>query len=182
MSDYRPSRRSAVVGAATAAMIVPRHVLGGSGYQAPSTRADCRRRSGWNGPPVSDGCSDEAIVALCDVDHASAAMVFRKYPSARTYKDWRVLFEREGEFDAVIIATADHNHALRQRQTMDVQRSGGGRPWRLTTEWRVSEGERSAVHTDGRRDALQLSRQQQLRRCHRTDAVPWRAGQRSAVV
>jgi len=113
MSDQRPSRRSAVVGTAAAAMIVPRHVLGGSGYQAPSDRVRIAGVGvGGMGRRYLDGCSSEAIVALCDVDHTFAAKVFRKYPSAKTYKDWRVLFERESDFDAVIVATPDHNHAL----------------------------------------------------------------------
>jgi predicted dehydrogenase len=94
-------------------MIVPRHVLGGSGYQAPSDRVRIAGVGvGGMGRRYLEGCSTEAVVALCDVDHTFAAKVFRKYPSAKTYKDWRVLFERERDFDAVVVATPDHSHAL----------------------------------------------------------------------
>jgi predicted dehydrogenase len=53
------------------------------------------------------------IVALCDVDDARAGDVYKKYPSAKRYKDFRRLFdEMEGQIDAVIIATPDHTHAV----------------------------------------------------------------------
>jgi predicted dehydrogenase len=99
--------------AATAAMIVPRHVLGGVGYQAPS---DTLRIAGIGvggmGRRYLQGCAGERVVALCDVDHDFAAKVFRKYPQAAVFQDWRKLMDREKEFDAVIVATPDHNHAL----------------------------------------------------------------------
>ena len=56
-------------------------------------------------------CSDENIVALCDVNEASAAAARRKYPQARFYKDFRVMLEKEKSIDAVDIATPDHMHA-----------------------------------------------------------------------
>jgi predicted dehydrogenase len=57
-------------------------------------------------------CESERIVALCDVDHGFAAKVFKRYPDAKVYRDWRVLFDKEKDFDAVIVATPDHSHAL----------------------------------------------------------------------
>ena len=74
-----PSRRS-ITAAGVAALIVPRHVLGGQGYQAPS---DTLRIAGVGvggmGRRYIQGCSTERIVALCDVDHSFAAPVFQKY-------------------------------------------------------------------------------------------------------
>jgi predicted dehydrogenase len=58
------------------------------------------------------GCGSERIVALCDVDHDFAAKVFRKYPQAAVYQDWRKLMDRDKDFDAIIVATPDHTHAL----------------------------------------------------------------------
>lgn len=110
-SSVTLTRRSAAAAAAT--LIVPRHVLGGTGYVAPSDRLRIAGIGvGGMGRRYLEGCSSEAIVALCDVDHAFALKVFRRYPSAKTYKDWRVLFEHEKDFDAVIVATPDHSHAL----------------------------------------------------------------------
>ena len=58
------------------------------------------------------GCESENILALADVDHTLAARVFRKYPQAKTYKDFRRMLDREKSIDAVIIGTPDHSHAL----------------------------------------------------------------------
>jgi predicted dehydrogenase len=52
------------------------------------------------------------IVALCDCDERRAADTFRRYPDAKRYADWRKMFEAEKSFDAVLVATPDHNHAI----------------------------------------------------------------------
>src|SRR5438105_15144275 len=52
------------------------------------------------------------VVALCDCDHERAAETFKAYPAARQYTDWRRMFEAERAFDAVLVATPDHNHAV----------------------------------------------------------------------
>ncbi len=55
----------------------------------------------------------EAIVALCDVDHAHAADTFKQFPGARVFKDYRRMFDEMGaEIDAVIVSTPDHTHAV----------------------------------------------------------------------
>ena len=56
----------------------------------------------------------EKLVAVCDVDwgYAPVTGTFEKYPSAKRYKDWRVLYDEMAKsIDAVVVATADHNHA-----------------------------------------------------------------------
>jgi predicted dehydrogenase len=54
----------------------------------------------------------ENIVALCDVDRAYAAPVFKKYPKATPYLDYRVMLEKENaNIDGVVVATPDHLHA-----------------------------------------------------------------------
>ena len=51
------------------------------------------------------------IVALCDVDDNRARNIYKKYPNAKTYKDFRkMLDEMYKEIDAVLIATPDHTH------------------------------------------------------------------------
>jgi predicted dehydrogenase len=52
------------------------------------------------------------IVALCDCDEQRALDSFKTYPDARRYTDWRKLLENERDFDAVLVATPDHNHAM----------------------------------------------------------------------
>lgn len=57
----------------------------------------------------------EKLVAVCDVDWGYSHVIntFAKYPSAKKYKDWRVMFDEMGKsIDAVVVATSDHNHAL----------------------------------------------------------------------
>ncbi len=59
-----------------------------------------------------DGVKDENIVALCDIDRSYLDRAVERFPSARTYADYRELIAQEGDkIDAVVIGTADHNHA-----------------------------------------------------------------------
>ncbi len=109
------SRRSFVGGIAAAAgiMIVPRHVLGGPGYQAPSDKLNIATVGvSGQGSTNTRACAKENIVALCDVDDVRSASVYKRYPDAKTYRDFRVMLEKQKDIDAVIIATPDHNHAV----------------------------------------------------------------------
>jgi len=55
----------------------------------------------------------ENIVALCDVDWKYAGHVFDENPGAKRYWDWRKMYDEMGKsIDAVIVATADHSHAI----------------------------------------------------------------------
>jgi predicted dehydrogenase len=106
------SRRAALA-AGLAPLVVPRHVLGGAGYQAPSDKLTIAAVGvGGMGRNYLNGCKDEEIVALCDLDHAFSAPVFKTYPRARVYKDFREMFDKEHKnFDALIVATPDHWHS-----------------------------------------------------------------------
>lgn len=112
------SRRSFLKNTSIAAagfFIVPRHVLG-KGFIAPSDRLVIAG-IGVGGKGESDiwsfyqsGKAD--IAFLCDVDDRRAATSVTRFPKAKYYKDWRKLFDKEAKnFDAVSIATPDHNHA-----------------------------------------------------------------------
>jgi predicted dehydrogenase len=106
--------RRAVVAAGLAPLVLPRHVLGGRGYQAPSdTLAIAAVGVGGMGRNYLEGCKQEKIVALCDLDHNYAATAFDTYPAARRYHDYREMFDKEARnFDALIIAVPDHMHAI----------------------------------------------------------------------
>lgn len=53
------------------------------------------------------------LVALCDVDSKRAGDIYKKYPSAKPYQDFRRMFdEMEKGIDAVLVATPDHTHAV----------------------------------------------------------------------
>ncbi|MGA3182050.1 MAG: Gfo/Idh/MocA family oxidoreductase [Verrucomicrobiota bacterium] len=107
------SRRAFLVAAGMAPLVVPRHVLGGTSDQAPSDklRIACVGVGGM-GKNYLAGCKDEEIVALCDLDHEFSAPVFKLYPRARLYKDFREMFDKEEKnFDALIVATPDHWHS-----------------------------------------------------------------------
>jgi predicted dehydrogenase len=158
--------------AAAAFTIVPRHVLGGPGYQAPSDIVNVAgigvgargaqniqgfadpdvpierpertstgqpltpeqiaereaRRAQWaarraaeqqrQGGQRQQEPEEEQprhlanIYALCDVDTDFAAHVFRGYPNAKVYQDFRRMLDNEPEIDAVMIGTPDHTHAV----------------------------------------------------------------------
>src|SRR6476646_5820893 len=114
------SRRNFIKSSAMAAagfMIVPRHVLGGKGFIAPSDRLTIAS-IGVGGKGESDIAnfykSGKADIAfLCDVDDRRAANTVKKFPQAKYYKDWRDMFDKESKnFDAVSVSTPDHNHAV----------------------------------------------------------------------
>jgi len=98
-------------------IILPRHVLGGKGFVAPSDRL-LIAGVGVGGKGESDIAnffkSGKADIAfLCDVDDKRAATTIKNFPKAKYYKDWREMFDKESKhFDAVSVSTPDHNHAV----------------------------------------------------------------------
>jgi predicted dehydrogenase len=93
--------------------IVPRHVLGGQDTPSPSDKLNIAAVGvGGMGKSNLLRCEAENIVALCDVDFALADPVFKKYPNAKTYKDFRVMLDEQKDIDALIVATPDHTHAV----------------------------------------------------------------------
>ncbi len=102
------------VGATVAAFtIVPRHVLGGTGYKAPSEKLNIAGIGiGGMGKVNLKNLETENIVALCDVDSGYSAKVFEQYPNAKKYEDYREMLEKQKDIDAVLVATPDHTHAI----------------------------------------------------------------------
>ncbi len=106
--------------AAAAFTVVPRHVLAGAGTTPPSEKLNIAS-IGAGGMAASDikACSSENIIALCDVDEKNASEMFKAFPNAARYKDFRVMLEKENKnIDAVIVATPDHFHAVAAMTTI----------------------------------------------------------------
>ncbi len=126
--------------AATASVfsIVPRHVLGGKGFVAPSERVNVAIiGAGGMGMRNAQSLLNEPhaqIVAVCDVAettdltdywyrcHAgrkpTKALIDKHYAQTETgyqcaeYEDFRIMLEKEKSIDAVLCATPDHSHAF----------------------------------------------------------------------
>ena len=80
--------------------------------QANPRPATGRAPAAWAGAQPDYGPRHLAnMYALCDVDTDFAGHVFKGYPKAKIYTDWRELLEKEKSIDAVMIGTPDHSHA-----------------------------------------------------------------------
>ena len=106
--------------AAAGVSIVPRHVLGGVGYKAPSDTLNIAGVGvGGMGNSNLGRMKSENIVALCDVDWKYAQRTFEAFPNAKKFWDFREMFDKMGnDIDAVMVATADHTHAIVAAQAM----------------------------------------------------------------
>ncbi len=100
---------------ASSIMIVPRNVLGGPGFIAPSDQLNLAAiGSGGKGASDISNASvkgRERVVALCDVDFSgSASRTAKKFSKAKHYADYREMLDKEKDIDAVTISTPDHLH------------------------------------------------------------------------
>src|SRR5215467_10754475 len=97
----------------TAFMVLPAGVLGLRGSTSPNEKLNIAG-VGIGGQGASDlsNMESENIVALCDVDQNHAAHVFKKYPQAKQFTDYRKMLDEMKEIDGVVIATPDHHHAF----------------------------------------------------------------------
>jgi len=126
IQDGKMSRRRFLGGAAAIAAtvtIVPRHILGGPGFTAPSDKLNIAC-VGIGGKGFSDSVkmATENVIALCDVDENRAAEkhgseenrknAFDYFPKARFYKDFRKMLEKEKDIEAITVSTPDHTHAV----------------------------------------------------------------------
>ena len=131
----RDSGRAAAA-LAIAPMIVPRHVLGGVGYRAPSRTLNiaCVGIGGMGMVNMNTLVqAGENIVAVCDADFPfverglagrlrppqgqtssspESLRLQEVYTKAAKYEDFRVMLERQKDIDAVVIATPDHLHGV----------------------------------------------------------------------
>ena len=127
-SVLNKSRRAFVKVAGLAAagiMIVPRHVLGGTGFVAPSDKLNIAG-IGAGGKGTSDLAEfakspNVNIVGLCDVDDRQAVKSRESFPKAKYYNDFRKMLDKEKDnIDAVSVSTPDHNHAVAAYSAMQM--------------------------------------------------------------
>jgi predicted dehydrogenase len=103
--------------AAGAPLILPRHLIGAD--TANNKLNIVAIGVGGMGLNYVRSCDSQNIVALCDVDDAHAAKAYKAYPNAVRYRDFRKMLEKEA-FDAVIVGTPDHWHAIMAMTAMQM--------------------------------------------------------------
>jgi predicted dehydrogenase len=135
-----PSRRHFLTAATTAAAgvtLLPRHVLGGPGFVAPSDKVNVavigvggQGRTNVRALLHQDDCQIVALADPCEEWDLSPfyyggkggrgpvkAEIDKSYAekapgySCAAYEDFRVMLEKEKAIDAVLVATPDHAHA-----------------------------------------------------------------------
>lgn len=106
---------AALAGLVAAPTIVPNTVLGKKyNHKSPSDKMNILGVGiGGRGAADLKQMETENIIGLCDVDWKYADHIFKKYPKAKKYNDYRKMYdELLKEADGVMVATADHTHAI----------------------------------------------------------------------
>ena len=117
------SRRSflgTTAAAAAGITVLPSNVIAGLGHKAPSDKLNIVGVGvGGMGFANLRQLQSENIIGLCDVDWKYSKRCFDHFPKAKKYKDWRKMYDEQGkEIDGVVIATADHTHAITAAHAM----------------------------------------------------------------
>ena len=59
-----------------------------------------------------NGCASQNILAICDVDERTMAKTAQRFPTAKTFTDFRVMLDKiHNDIHAVLVGTPDHTHA-----------------------------------------------------------------------
>jgi len=142
MSRRKMTRRAVVEGAGQAALgaaILPRRILGGAGFQAPSDTLNVAIiGAGGMGMSNAEALVTQNIVALCDVDFGyverslagrqkdekgqprpEAVRLAEQFPKVKRYADFREMLDKSKDIEGVVIATPDHLHAVIAKAAME---------------------------------------------------------------
>ena len=127
-SRKKITRREVLSGSIAAGCIslLPSRVLGRAGFASPNDKANIAFIGIGNfGGAALRELASQNTVAVCDVDWRErsqvpgrfpvhmASEVAKQYPQAKRFDDWRImLHEMDKNIDAVVVATADHTHAV----------------------------------------------------------------------
>jgi predicted dehydrogenase len=122
---------------ALGATVLPRHVLGGRGFRAPSDTVNIAIvGAGGMGGENAQELGAENIVAVCDVDMGYVGRKVEErttekgeprpqgikwkeqFTAAKKYADFRKMLEQQKDIDALVIATPDHLHAVIAKAAM----------------------------------------------------------------
>lgn len=68
-------------------------------------------RGGANLNTITSAGMDN-VVALCDVNARNLGKASERFPQARTFTDFRRLFDEFRDMDAVVVSTTEHTHAF----------------------------------------------------------------------
>ena len=158
-------------------MIVPRHVLGGVGYQAPSDTMNFAvvGFGGMGSENALELAKTENLVAFADVDFAfseskvaeklkdndkkdrpEGLKLKEKFDKAARYSDFREMLDKQKDIDGVVIATPDHLHAVVAKAAM---RSGKHVYVQKPLTWAVAEARALAKKAKETKVATQMGNQ-----------------------
>ena len=100
--------------------ILPSGIISARGRIAPSDKLNIAGIGvGGMGKSNLENLKSENIAALVDVDWKYAEKTFSVFPNAKKFYDYRKMFdEMKDSIDAVVVATADHTHAIIASQAM----------------------------------------------------------------
>lgn len=105
---------STTTGTLAASTVFPAFSIGKSGPSANSKLNIAFIGSGgWIArQPYEQGCSQENLVAFCDVDRDLSAENMKNWKTTQPFfEDYRVMFDKmHKDIDAVVISTPDHSH------------------------------------------------------------------------
>ncbi len=104
---------------------IPGHVLGLNGAEPPSERLSLAHIgiAGQGRLDLDELAKQCNVVALCDVDDRRAGAVFKAYPAARRFKDFRKMLDEVGkEIDGVVVSTPDHTHAVAAMRAIQMKK------------------------------------------------------------